>query len=173
MALITSESDDADLSKDGSFKNSQSTIKQPKTALDIIESISIINQNDDMVARSIYPMLERLQKLASSTMENVTSFHQAQQQMLYLSSTVKQQEERIHELKTAFELIEVERNESICMRVELQMLRESSAKLRSDQERLRFHTIGHPIPFPVIFIVILKSFAERFRSVGSPLSPTF
>jgi len=106
---------------------------------DVVDPSTIATRENDLVVKSIYPILERLQKLMSSMVDNVTAFHQAQQYMTYLSATVKQQEDKIRELKTSFELMEVERNETICMRVELQMLRESSVKSRSDQERLRFY----------------------------------
>jgi hypothetical protein len=54
-----------------------------------------------------------------------------------MNSTIKQQEEVIQEMRTALEQAEVDRNESIFIRVEVQMLRDANLKLRVEHDRLR------------------------------------
>lgn len=93
-------------------------------------------ENED-ISNIISPFLDKLQKLAAIVVDNATTYQRQQQQVVNLTSSLQQQEEKLSEYKNMIDQSEVDRNESVYMRVEVQMLRDANFKLRHELDRMR------------------------------------
>ena len=95
------------------------------------------SRENEEISNIISPFLDKLQKLAAGVVDNATAFQRQQQQVLTLTSSLHQQEEKLNEYKNMMDQSEVDRNESVYMRVEVQMLRDANFKLRHELDRTK------------------------------------
>lgn len=95
------------------------------------------SKENEEVSNIISPFLDKLQKLAAGVVDNATIYQRQQQQVVNLTSSLQQQEEKLSEYKNMIDQSEVDRNESVYMRVEVQMLRDANFKLRNELDRMK------------------------------------
>ena len=95
------------------------------------------SKENEEISSAISNFLEKLQKLAVNVVENATASQRQQQQLANLTSSLHQQEEKLSEFMNMIDQSEVDRNESVYMRVEVQMLRDANFKLRLELDRMK------------------------------------